>query len=299
MPRKLNDVDRDDLVRRYLAGESGNQLARRYGVLKIVVYGTLRRRGIPRRHLPHRKVMPTEEIAALYRSGESVNALAKKYGVSRRVIEKRLNEAGVARRGQSEAELLKWSRMSEAQRSRQVAKANEAARGSKHSLAHRCKVAATREVRRLGTSPNELKLARLLRRRGVSVTLQKAIGPYNCDLGIAPVAVEVFGGEWHFGGRHLARTPRRVRYLMEAGWHVLMIRTSPRRDPITSATADYVVAYLERARGNPAAGREYRVIRSNGELLAAGGEDDEQISVVPTLRLGSDPATGRNESVAR
>jgi hypothetical protein len=125
----------------------------------------------------------------------------------------------------------------------------------------------------------------MLEERGVSCIQQQAIGPYNCDLGAFPVAVEIFGGNWHFSGAHLARSEERTRYLLNAGWHVLMVQATANH-PIDAATADYIAVYVKEARRDLSVLREYRVIRGAGETIAGGSANDEHISIVPTLKNG-------------
>ena len=296
---KRLDVDVPYCVREYRSGRSAKELARELRISSQVIYRRLAEAGVTVRRHPHRHSLPVQEMARAYVSGLSENALAERYGVDRNVVRRRLIEAGASIRGRSEAEALKWSRMSTAVRKRQVAAAHQAARGRRHTLAEKMLRASVVQAKGLHRSPSEDALGDMLRARGIETIAQQAIGPYNCDLGAAPVAVEVFGGEWHWNGRHLLRTPRRFRYIMKAGWHLLIVHVTPRRFPLTEATADYVAAYVKRMRRQPTARREYRVIRATGELEAAGGVDDEKIAIIPALTLGRDATTGRYKSLPR
>jgi very-short-patch-repair endonuclease len=187
--------------------------------------------------------------------------------------------------------------MTVAERQAQVAAANVAATGRQKTFAEQCLAAQTRQERRSHASTYEGTLERLLAERGIAIVPQCAIGPYNCDLGAYPVAVEIFGGHWHWHGYHLRVAEKRLNYLLNAGWHVLAILVN-KTFPITDATAEYVAAYIESARGDPARRREYRVIRGAGELIAAGSVDDEKISIVPTFTSGRN-ALGQYTRVPR
>jgi hypothetical protein len=251
-------------------------------------------------HRPWKRVsVPDEEIIRRYKSGESENALAKAYGVNRWVIRLRLIETDTPIRGRHAAEKLKWSRMSAGKRKAQVAAAHKATRGRIPTEEERCKGAQTRQEHQAHVSQTEMELGAMLAARGIRAIPQLAIGRYNCDLGASPVAVEIFGGEWHWCGSHMRRTPERLRYILNAGWHVLMVKIEARRRPLTEATADYVAAYIKKMRRKPSARREYRVIRGAGELLAAGGVDDDEISIVSAFASGRDPANGRYKRVPR
>jgi hypothetical protein len=138
----------------------------------------------------------------------------------------------------------------------------------------------------------------LLRQRGIFPIPQQAIGIYNCDLGCFPVAVEILGGDWMSAGtKRYANYVRRTSYLLNADWHVLMVKTSARY-PITPDQADYLVTYIEAARSNPSSTREYRVIRGAGQLVAAGCANDNEVSFVPTFTCTRDLITGRYKTIS-
>lgn len=242
----------------------------------------------------------TKDLIGRYLAGESENALAKSFGFSRQVVRRILRQGGIERRGRSEAEALKWARMSPDQRASQVAAAHEATRGSTKSFDSLCRAALSRQRLQSHATDAEWEFARLLANRGLATIPQQAIGAYNCDLGAFPVAVEIFGGNWHWHGRHLARTPERIRYMLDSGWHVLMVHAWPDAGyPLGDEVADHVVAYVEAARRDPAARREYRVIRGAGEILASGSADDDEVSIEWAFTNRRNPVTGRYESVPR
>ena len=249
-----------------------------------------------------RKWHPTdrEDFARRYLDGESVLSLSESYGVSRPAITRRLIEYGVTLRSRSETERIKWSRMSQAERDAQVAAAHDATRGKPLSLDHRIAIAASREKNGVGIHPNESRLGALLAELGLDTRPQQAIGPYNCDLGAEPVAVEVFGGNWHWHERHLARMPKRINYLGDRGWHVLMCHVWPEAGFVVDENlAKQVVAFVKRARRNPTARREYRVIRSQGEIVSSGYCDENEIILEWATRIARDRRSGRYKSVPR
>lgn len=324
---KRLSIDAAHAISEYGTGRSISEIARELGVCNQVVRRTLFDAGTPLRGqavasqlrmsrrtaaevLAHRQTcallgearrtsLPVAEIAERYGAGWSENAIAEFYGCARSAIRPRLIRAGVPIRNHAAAETLKWSTMDAAARKRQVSAANAAARGRQHTIAEKIQRARVVEAKALHRSPAEINLAAMLLARGIETVPQQAIGPYNCDLGAAPVAVEVFGGEWHWSGRHLLRTPRRFRYILKAGWHILVMHVTPKRFPLTEWTADYVAAYVKSMRSEPSTRCEYRVVRATGELLASGSVDDEKISIVPALTLGRDTSTGQYKSVPR
>jgi hypothetical protein len=96
----------------------------------------------------------------------------------------------------------------------------------------------------------------------------------------------------------MRRAPERIRYILNAGWHLLMVRID-RTAPFADATADYIISYVKRARRHPSAPRQYRVIRRAGELVASGSVKDHEFSIVPTFTSGRDPISGRYQTVPR
>ena len=293
-------VDTDDLIRDYRAGLSTTELAEKYPLSSSAIQARLSRADVDMRPPGGQRLeLPTEEIVDRYRSGESINELADAFDVSRTPIYRRLREADVEIRGQSAAEKVKWEQMSEEDRKRQVAAAHEATRGSSKSWETLCRIAQTREERQSHVSESERRLQSLLHERGIEdITLQKAVGPYNCDLAIPPVAVEVFGGHWHWTGDHLRRTEKRFRHLMDRGWSVYVVPVTD-SFPLTGAVADHLVAYINRARRAEAVACEYRVVWGAGEHVTTGGPEDDEISIEPPFTRGRDPSTGRYTDVPR
>lgn len=248
-----------------------------------------------------RKFIPPnlDDLISKYRAGTSEKQLSGELGVSRNVIRRILVSNGIQPRTKSEAEAVKWAAMTPDARASQVAAAHAASRGRNHRISHRESIALAREQRGIDlASPLELRLSAMLAQRGIGVVHQKAVGPYNCDLTAGSVAVEVFGGNWHFSGSHLARAEKRCRYLFDRGWHILIIiHTSA--DPIGPGAADYVSAFLDEAGRDPSGVRQYRMVGGGGELLAACGADSDQIPHVPPFAHARDPITGRYMSVPR
>jgi hypothetical protein len=167
------------------------------------------------------------------------------------------------------------------QRAAQAAAAHAAARGSKRSPAQLLEHAIAVEKRASFDSPAESTMADWLGARGEHPVPQKAIGRYNVDLAVAPVAVEILGGGWHSAKRHHAvRTPQ----ILNAGWHLAFVWSYEGRSALTEHAADHVIAWLNEVRRNPPAIGQYRVIAGNGELLAAGRADDPKFSLEPPPR---------------
>ena len=87
---------------------------------------------------------------------------------------------------------------------------------------------------------------------GLAPAIQIACGTYNLDIAVHPVAVEIHGGAWHGYGTHGAGAIQRSRYILDAGWTLIVIWVNERRHPLSAAAADYVVALREESERDPA-----------------------------------------------
>lgn len=291
MAAERKSLDTAYLVREYSAGRLIKDLASELGVHRATVTARLTAAGITTRW---KIAVDDSRVRALYESGESVKSIAASLEVAREVVRKALVREGVHIRGHREAGVLKWSQYTTVQRRAIMSAPHAAVHGKPASMSRKIALARTIEARQLHRSPSEIVLQGMLEARGIHTLPQQAIGPYNCDLGASPVAVEVFGGNWHWHGRHLLVAPERFRYILNAGWHILAVRVTGgrRSEPLTDETADYIAAFIQHARRNPALRREYRVIRGTGELIAAGGGDDDEITIIPALRRRSNASRG-------
>ena len=231
--------------------------------------------------------LDVNEITKDYRSGVSEKSLADRFGVSRQVIRLRLIQQKVPIRGRRDAELVKWSRMTPAQRTCQVAAAHQSWRGKTQAIAHRMKVAKGIERSLANTSHYEIDLGSHLSLLDANVMHQRAIGPYNADLSFDSVAVEVFAGGWHLYGRHRERLCRRTRYLLDSGWHVVFVTIEQRHVTFSpSVIARNLIAWNETVRADPSTPRQYRVIRGDGQWRLAGGLDSVDVTLVDAIRNG-------------
>ena len=280
MPRKRRPLDADDIVNRYLAGQSAANIASAYICRQPAISAILKEHGVRVGAAP----LDMSAIAARYEAGESAKSIADDIGSNHRRIIESLRRHGVPTRSQSEAERQKWSALSKDERTERMAKSHEAIRGRPVPLRRKLKTAQTKQAKGQFDSRDEERLHAMLLNRGVVNTPQLAVGPYNCDLGAEPVAVEVFGGHWHWTGRHYTRLGKRVDHLFDRAFHVLIVQTSSGH-PLTDAMGDYVAAYIQSARMNPTAWREYRVVRGAGQTIAVARSDSDDRTLVPTFRV--------------
>lgn len=213
-----------------------------------------------------RHMLDVTDLVQRYESGESVNALSQSLGVARNVVSRRLAEAGVTERGRSEAERVKWSRMTPLQRTNQVKEANQAVRGTPRGDAEMERRAAA-QCRRVGAGEEEL--IKFLGTLGVHAEHQRPVGRYNLDVAVDNVAVEVHRTPQHPHG--MARHRKRIEDLFSRGYVSLYVWLRPWELP-TKETAEHVVAWLNLARRDPTTFGQYRVIRGDGHEQTRQGE---------------------------
>lgn len=245
-----------------------------------------------------RKSVDTDYLVREYLAGASTNKLAGQLGVSRGLVDKRLLAAGVKLRTQSEAESLKWAAKTVEERAAQVAAAHNAVRGMTRTEEDLSRRARSKQATKTLASGLEHFVYSELTARGLQLHQQTAVGPYNCDFTTGTVAVEIFGGAWHWTGLHLARTEKRFRYIMNAGYDILAIAVD-RRFPFTPTVADYLAAEIDLLRRHPPAIREYRVIWGAGQASTGGSIQDDHVSIEYPFTNARDARTGKYKRIPR
>lgn len=292
MPRKSTKLDADDLIRRYTSGESLYQLATTFHVGKQTIKSILEENGVSIRNLAEARMnrripLDSEDILRRYLAGETKKAIAESLGVNQATVQRRLADFGITTaKNRSEAMKIRLSRMTPEERKALAEAANKAARGSKRSFQELCNRAKGVQEKGSHISKTERILAGWLLEKGISVIHQQAVGPYNIDLGAYPVAVEVFGGNWHATGKHAARLPERVNYLFNRGWNILIIWVNAIHHPLLPCVTDDIIAFIEQSRSNPSFRRQYRVIWGDGQFYSAGSGDDNNLALIPSGKRG-------------
>jgi len=241
--------------------------------------------------------MDTNDFIELYRKGLSIYKIANIYGVSPSWVYFVVKRAGV-NRTRSEALRLQ-------PRERFVAMSKKAViarqgRGREITFAERLRRAKTRELRQSATGPTEKLVVIALSKKGIHGVAQKAIGPYNCDLAVGTnIAVEILSTYFRFYGKRRLREEKRLRNLLNWGWNIIYILLNPRNPVITNVQRDNVVSKIQEINRHPTEITQYWMIGSSGQILASGGFNDDNISLVPPFRNSRDPATGRYKRVPR
>jgi len=217
------------------------------------------------------KIEPPDipNIINSYVNGVSENALAKSLNISRNVITRILRENGVNRRTRSEAETIKWSQMSPDKRSRQTRACHIAARGRKRTEEEMIKSAFTKEKTLSKVGKNELFIVDLLKQQGLNAIPQKAVGRYNIDIAIEPVAMEL----WLSPGNPLlpANNSGKTKYLTNLNWSVIWLWVG-RGDILTERTIKDIALLINQIKGNKTLIGKYWVIRGGGNHIVSGDD---------------------------
>lgn len=283
MPTKWTPENLSDARRRHEAGESLSQIAPSMGVDPETLRKKFHDWGWPvmkqgvgkqRRHDAKFKALHERYIA-----GESGVALASEAGIDFANLYTAWHRRGWPVRDGQEAAALRYADTSPEYRQALTVAAHDAVRGRGQSFEHRCRIALGRERTLAHQSETEELLLNML---PVDAIPGKAVGPYNVDIAIGTVAVEIYGGTWHAQGRAAARFPQRTRYLFDHGWSVVIIWVEQARYPLTVAAAEYVIALGEFTRSNPTATAQYRVIRGNGQVIVRGCANDDHFPLKPS-----------------
>lgn len=273
MARKTFDRQQiGDLYQRYLAGESLKELCGEIGECVPSIYTAMKRFGFLKfrskiEDALLKSSLSRAQIAELSQAGASVWALSEISGIGRGAIRTILSEANVQLRTGSDAMKLRWERADVTERGRMLLAAHTASKGRVVPRETKLKIAASKEGKVFNESASEKRLAKMLKDAGVGFSRQRAAGIYNIDFALEEdsIAVEVFGGNWHGVGCHLARFHERTKHLLDSGWHVTIVWSESRRNPLGTGCVNYLVSQIERVRGNPSSLREYRVILGDGK----------------------------------
>lgn len=303
------NLDIDDLVRRYRAGETPKEIAATVPASAETVRRRLRERGATllageatRRYFQRPEAIAQARAAqqmgvkqlrrddvdnaALikdYLAGATQRAVARQYGIAQPTVRRILSEAGIPIRGWSEAGILRVADQPEDVR--RVALARLAAARPLRQTPESLAATAAQKYRSLSQlmGPDEDKVLLALVQAGFEVDRQTAVDRYNLDLTVEHVDIEVHRNAH---GPHLNRQGRiypRVDYLTDRGWRVLYVWCPRGFNP---NDLEQVVAWVERLRSAPARPGEYVVLRCYGETAPARGGDTYKGAFVVSTRGG-------------
>lgn len=289
----LGTMDLDDFIKRYKAGEGLNALSREAHVDQRTARRVLTAHGVQLRTIAEIRSTPIDmqSVIRRYQSGESTAAIARDAGLTEGTIARRLRKSGIPIRTGSENMALRWKSATPAERRQHGNRMAVINRGRVNAPTSFERAALTIEKNGSRISPLERLMAEWLTARGHEVRHQVAVSRYNIDLVIGSVAVEIFGGSWHASPTRLRQFNERSKYLFDRGWSVVVVWHHATDYPISERAADAVSnfihhrhAFSDIAGSGPPVPGEYRVIRGDGECVAIGRYDGNDIPVVTASR---------------
>lgn len=222
-----------------------------------------------------------DNIIARYQGGEPEQKLARECGVSRGVIRRYLIERGIAPRNISQSMFIRMANATPEYRSAITKASHDAIRGTKRTIKDRTQRAKTRELKGLGISSLEIEFADMLKSRGITdIVHQKAIGIYNVDIALksARIAIEINGGGWHNSEHHRRLHQKRIPFILNEGWHVVIIWVDNTGNSLTMGACDYIISLMQKFSLNKPAWSEYHVIRGQGNIVPPSSPDFQSIT---------------------
>lgn len=203
--------------------------------------------------------LDAENLSKRYLAGESLDSIADDIGVNRQTLTRALERYGI------EIRTAQWGW-------------NQRRRGQKAGATELHRKAQWKQRTLIKEGAGERLLGSWLVEMGFPYTPQLAVGPYNLDLAVGNIAVEV-----HMASRQPSSSPgtrKRIEYLLNHDWSVIYIWISHSHF-LTEAAAYEVVALDYRLSRLPSGGREYRVVRGDGEFFSTIQYEPHQVAVVP------------------
>lgn len=236
-----------------------------------------------------------------YMSGESTVDIGKRIGCHSSTLRNRFHALGLTVRDSSNAHIASAARQTKEQRSAWTKAAHDAVRGSKRSFNDLCKRANGVEKNPPPMSKHELHFTELLKENlGMwrKVQFQKAVGIYNLDFVVDDsIAVEIFGGGFHGYDRHLARHQDRVRYILNAGFHVLILWVIKPTDYFWTVAIQQLHSLREFSCCHPTAPRQYRVVWRDGKFIHSCDAQSDNFPIKPAFKRLRD-ANGRYYTIS-
>ncbi|MCS3667432.1 transposase-like protein [Salinibacter ruber] len=216
-----------------------------------------------------------QKVIDMYRSGDSVQKIADAHDVSRTPINRILDNNNVSRRSASEANEIRFSNMSQSERSKLTNPANRALRNKsdqwKTSVSRKQAISKQKTLNKIGKG--EWETAAFFAKHDITPVMQKALGVYNLDVAVGSVGVEVHNAKGHPHTEYRSR----IQSVLESGWHIFYIKI--RFEPLQELALMKAMEFFNAARQDPQIPRQYRLIDGSGDFLAHGKLENGSLSV--------------------
>jgi very-short-patch-repair endonuclease len=311
MSSKRININIDDLISRYTAGESAKELSTAFNVSVPWIRQRIKERNAFRPY--DHKVLSKEQSETLtnrYEKGETTSQLGIAYGVSGRVVCDYLKRAGVRARPVS-CGFAAWRKNSTFEERSEKSKngsvvtyknstkefrdnltkaAHIAWTGCHHTETSKINGAISRAKKAESGSVNELVVAKQLTDCGIEFKHQTAIGPYNVDFTVKrtvnghvleDIVIEVTSG-WARKAVHTQNWRKRFAQIIDAGFHLYIIWLDTRtgKPPVDINFTEDFISWLNILEHTPSLRRQYRVFWRSCKVIASGCADADEIAAV-------------------
>lgn len=203
-----------------------------------------------------------QRVRDLYEEGTTLGEIASLFDTSYRLAKVWVLEAGCTLRSNHEVGKRSWNDRTEEARVATLDSLRNNRNDYYGKLGTAKALADERDVANVGVGERELQ--EMLNLRGLYPTPQKAVWVYNCDLGLAPVTIEVEGGKYHPYAKPSVR--ERIPALTEMGWLTWCVWLDRERS-ISETVADQIVEWYRRLTERDPSALKHRVIRDNGRVI--------------------------------
>jgi len=245
VPRKLTDAQANDLIERYLAGESTKQLGPAFGVSSRVVSDYLRRAGV--------RARPRHQAVVDYQAGLTHE-----------------ERSALTTRGM----LKRWQNAGPEDRARMLDPMHEANTGRPQPLSMKVAAARTKSAKGGPDSKYERMVGEWLEDRGVEYLRQVQVQGWTADLAVGNTLVEVTTG-W---ARKKEWEPRFADFF-DTGWNLYVVWHDT-REPLLPQVADDLIAWVKILERDPSARGQHRVVWRSRQVISCGGEDAHYVAGV-------------------
>lgn len=242
--------------------------------------------------------LDTNYIISEYKRGIGVVGIAKALNVSPSPIKRIILQSGIPLRNRSQQQQARMDITSDEDRKKLVKAANKAAKGrlvTSQEIEKRNRTLVARKS--VKTSEIEIAFTELLDDAKIPYSKQVVCGRYICDFVINGVAVEIWGGNFHFMGAHIARSEERFKYLL-GRFKGAIIVTINKTNPLGIGLRNAVIASAQELGSHPSFSGEYRMIWRNGKFITGNRINNDNFAFEYPFRNRRNTKSGRYECVA-
>lgn len=240
-----------------------------------------------------------DKVREFYNKGYGITNISKRLGLNAMMLKSFMIKNGIKIRSLAEQNKINGRMLSDKSRKAIGEAARKFHSGKAISNEILDKMAESRyKTGNVRASVYEDFFAKFLDDKAIKYVRQLNIGKYNCDFSVFGIAVEIWGGQWHFSGAHAARNNERFKYILDSGVNVI-IAPIPSQNGFTVAMAENIISHCKELSGNPPFITEYRMIWRDGETITRFRNNIDNFSFESPFTYARNRETGRYYSVRK